>query len=521
MSNPFIRRALLSVSNKTGLLSFAKQLTAQGIQILATGGTADLLTKNHIPVTQVSDYTQFPEILGGRVKTLHPKIYAGILRRPDVDDETLTTHEIEPIDLVAVNLYPFQETIAHPDCSFAQAIEKIDIGGPAMLRAAAKNHAAVTVIADPKDYDAILTEIQQEGRTQLQTRRRLAQKAFAHCAQYDSAIAAYLENETPEADEAFPAVFKPIYQKKMDLRYGENPHQAAALYTESPPAPNTLASAQLLQGKPLSFNNLLDSDAALNCMRALDPAQPGCVIIKHATPCGVAQADTVASAYQKALATDPESAFGGIIAFNHRLDEETAQLVLNQFAEVILAPEITPGAVALLQSKPSWRVLACGPTPIAPLKPALLSISGGLLLQQRDHDTVTQRHWQVVTERAPTSEEITDLLFAWKVVQFVKSNAIVYAKNQATLGIGGGQTSRVFSAHIAVLKAQQFQHALAGAVAASDAFFPFADGLEVVAAAGIRAVIQPGGSKRDEEVIKAANRAGIAMVFTHVRHFKH
>lgn len=516
-----IRRALISVSNKVGIIPFAQHLVASGIEILATGGTAALLKQQGISLTAVSDYTGFPEIMGGRVKTLHPKIYAGLLRRPGIDETILQTHQIQPIDLLVVNLYPFQDSIAHPDCTFEQAIEQIDIGGPAMIRAAAKNHSAVTVIVDPEDYEAVWADIQKHGQPNLITRRQLAKKAFAHTAQYDQAIYHYLERDKESACVIFPENYQPAYLKKMDLRYGENPHQAAALYAVNPPVANTLASAQLLQGKPLSFNNLLDSDAALNCVRALDN-QPGCAIIKHATPCGVSQAATLHQAYQQALQTDPTSAFGGIIAFNQPLDAETAQAILSQqFVEVLLAPAIHPEALQLFSAKPSWRILACGPNPGKSSSPVLRSISGGLLVQQEDYHILNANEVTVVTQRQPTPEEWQDLWFAWKIVQFVKSNAIVYAKNQTTLGIGGGQTSRVFSAEIAALKAQHTHLSLNGAVAASDAFFPFADGLEVIAANGIRAIIQPGGSKRDDEVIAAANRLDVAMVLTGIRHFRH
>jgi phosphoribosylaminoimidazolecarboxamide formyltransferase / IMP cyclohydrolase len=522
--SPIIRKALISVSNKTGLIPFAQQLTAGGIEILATGGTAELLRQQNIPLTTITDYTGFPEIMGGRVKTLHPKIYAGLLRRPGVDEALLQSHQIEPIDLVIVNLYPFQETVAREGCSFEQGIEQIDVGGPSMLRAAAKNHLAVTVIVDPQDYEEVWKEIQKQGHTHLETRRRLAQKVFAHTALYDHAISDYFKKNaaTPHIQPAFPNHFRPEYHKQIDLRYGENPHQSAALYVETPAAAQTLATAELVQGKPLSFNNFLDSDAALNCVRALDPSQPGCAIIKHATPCGVAQAASLEQAYQQALMADPTSAFGGIIAFNQPIDAATAQAILNQsLVEVILTPKISAEVLSLFKSKPYWRILACGSPPRPAHKPLLRSISGGLLVQQEDTDNIEAQTLPAVTQRQPTAEEWQDLIFAWKVVQFVKSNAIVVAKDQATLGIGGGQTSRVFSAEIAVLKAQRLALPLSGAVAASDAFFPFADGLKVLAEAGIRAIIQPGGSKRDAEVIAAADNDGIAMVFTGVRHFRH
>lgn len=519
-----IRRALISVSNKTGLVPFAKQLVEKGIAILATGGTAALLKQEGVPSVSISDFTGFPEIMGGRVKTLHPKIYAGLLRRPGIDDAVMQAHQIEAIDLVIVNLYPFQETIAKPGCSFAQAIEQIDIGGPAMLRAAAKNHIAVTTIVDPQDYATVLTEIQQAGQTTPATRQRLAKKVFQHTSEYDQAIFNYLaalEEDPAHSSAAFPQQLQPVWQKRQDLRYGENPHQAAALYADTPAACGTLAAAELLQGKPLSYNNLLDSDAALNCVRALNSALPGCAIIKHATPCGVAQADSVLTAYQQALTADPTSAFGGIIALNRPLDAETAQAILDQqFVEVLLAPEFTPQALQILCAKPAWRLLAVGKFAIQPAW-SWRSISGGILVQQEDWGDADVNTWTTATERSPTPAEWLDLHFAWRVVQFVKSNAIVYAKNQTTLGIGGGQTSRVFSAEIAVLKAKEMHLSLTGAVCASDAFFPFTDSLEIIAKAGVTAVIQPGGSKRDAEVIAAANQLGIAMVLTGRRHFRH
>jgi phosphoribosylaminoimidazolecarboxamide formyltransferase / IMP cyclohydrolase len=524
MNNPAIRTALISVSDKRGLLPFAQQLAAHGIKILATGGTAALLKQHQIPLIPISDYTGFPEMMGGRVKTLHPKIYAGLLRRSGIDETVLAEHQIDPIDLVVVNLYPFQKTIAQPGCTFEQAIEQIDIGGPAMVRAAAKNHSAVTVLVDPNDYEGIWAQIQQNGHVDPQTRRQLAQKAFAHTAAYDQAIYQYLEHHEAgvPSSTVFPPVYQPVYQKQADLRYGENPHQAAAVYRETPAAPNTLAAAPLLQGKPLSFNNLLDSDAALNCARALDAAQPGCAIIKHATPCGVAQAATLTQAYRQALMTDPTSAFGGIIAMNRPIDPDTAAALLQQaLIEVIIAPGIDPQALQMLHAKPSWRVLCFTDTATRTPSWALRSINGGLLVQEEDQENADTSSFTVVTQRQPTAAQQRDLAFAWRVVKFVKSNAIVYAQNQTTLGIGGGQTSRVFSAQIAALKAQQNHLSLDGAVAASDAFFPFTDGLAVIAEAGIRAVIQPGGSKRDAEVIQAADRYGIAMVFTHTRHFRH
>jgi phosphoribosylaminoimidazolecarboxamide formyltransferase / IMP cyclohydrolase len=513
-----IRRALISVSNKAGLLEFAHRLISKKIEILATGGTATLLKKNGIPLTVVADYTGFPEILDGRVKTLHPKIYAGLLSRPGVDEAVLASHQIQTIDLLVVNLYPFQETISQPNCTFEQAIEQIDIGGPAMVRAAAKNHANVTVVVDPEDYELVWRHIETSGKPDGPTRRILAQKAFVYTSAYDQAISKFLENNQEE--NLFPPLLQSTFRKKMDLRYGENPHQKAALYANQSHQTGCLTTAPLLQGKPLTYNNLLDADAALQCVRSLDNSSPGCVIIKHGTPCGAAQDSNLHQAYLKALATDPVSAFGGIVACNRTIDLETAQEIISrQFVEVLLAPAVADNALQLLASKPTWRILACS-TDLPCHSLSLRSIDGGLLVQQEDLPTQPP-DYKTVTARAPTSEELKDLLFAWQVAQYVKSNAIVYAKGQATLAIGGGQTSRVFSAEIAEFKAQKMGIDLKGSVAASDGFFPFADGVEVLAKAGVSAIIQPGGSKRDEEVIAAANRYHIAMVFTGVRHFRH
>lgn len=523
-----IKRALISVSDKSNLVKFSQQLTKLGIEILATGGTAKKLAENKVAITDVSDHTGFPEIMDGRVKTLHPKIHGGILARRGIDDKTLEDHGISEIDLVIVNLYPFQETIAKPDVTLAGAIENIDIGGPTMLRSAAKNHEYVTVVVDPADYQSVIDEIQQNGDTELATRRHLAQKTFAHTSQYDTAIAAYLAKQC--ADENNPATptlpdhFQAQFQKVESLRYGENPHQEAALYRENAPtkANGTLGNATLLQGKALSYNNMVDTDAALACVQALDPEQPGCVIVKHATPCGVAQSDTLLDAYQKAYKTDSTSAFGGIVAFNKPLDKQTAETIISQqFVEVIIAPKIDSAAAAVLTAKKNLRVLICGYLPSQYDQYNLRSISGGLLMQSRDHLVIHADDCQIVSKRQPTPAEMTELLFAWRVVQFVKSNAIVYTHNQMTLGIGTGQTSRVFSAEIAALKAKEAGLNLDGAAMASDAFFPFADGVETAAKAGIKSVIQPGGSKRDGEVIDAADKLGLAMVMTGARHFLH
>lgn len=516
-----IRRAIISVSNKEGLKNFAQKLAARGIEILSTGGTSSFLTQNKIPIIKITDYTGFPEIMNGRVKTLHPKIYGGILSRPGIDDAVMAEHQIPPIDLVVVNLYPFQDTVKAPGCHMEQALEQIDIGGPAMLRASAKNFSRVTVVVDPADYDTVLTEIQQRGATTLHTRKTLAQKAFSHTSHYDQAICEYLSQDSDERTP-FPRRLNLSLQKNANLRYGENPHQNAAVYTNPDAGQCSLAVTHPIQGKPLSYNNLLDSDAALNCVKNLGTEISACAIIKHAAPCGVAQANTLKQAYQLALKTDPTSAFGGIIAFNQIVDSATAHAVLSQqFVEVIIAPDFEPEAIHLFNSKPSWRLLKVAIDPQIKTACDLRSIDGGFLIQDQDQDLLSMDSCQIVSVSQPDETQWWDLLFSWKVCQTVKSNAIVLAKNQATLGIGGGQTSRVFSAEIAVLKARQMQLDVKNAVAASDGFFPFADGLEVLAKAGIRAVIQPGGSKRDTEVIDAANRYGITLIFTGTRHFRH
>lgn len=519
-------QALFSVSDKTGLLAFAEQLATHGINILATGGTARLLSEHQLALTEVADYTGFPEIMSGRVKTLHPKIHAGVLARRGIDDDTLAQHQIDPIDLVVVNLYPFTQTISKADCTIEQAIEQVDIGGPTLLRAAAKNHAFVTVIVDPDDYPKVLAEIQATGNTSLSTRRYLAYKAFAHTALYDHAIQKYFNKiiaESPQ-ESAFPEHYELSLRKKITLRYGENPHQQAALYQDHLDHTNSLTSAKLLQGKPLSYNNLQDANAALNCVRELASDHPACAIIKHATPAGAAQATDALSAYQLALRTDPVASFGGIVAFNRIIEANTAQAITKeQFVEVLLAPDFTPGALEIFSQKPNLRLLACGKKPAASSSnnPVIHSISGGFLMQQQDTQAIGIDQLQTVSKRQPTKEELDDLLFAWRIVKHVKSNAIVYAKDQATLGIGTGQTSRVFSAEIAALKAKQMQLSLQDAVMASDAFFPFADSIELAAKEGINAIIQPGGSKRDKEVIAAADQHNMIMVLTGVRHFSH
>jgi len=519
-----IRRALISVSDKSGVVEFARALKALKVEILSTGGTAKLLADNGVAVTEVSDYTGFPEMLDGRVKTLHPKIHGGILGRRDLDShvQAMKQRDIPPIDLVVVNLYPFEETVARQDCTLDDAIENIDIGGPTLLRAAAKNHGAVTVIVDAADYGPVLEEMQQQGSVSDQTRFRLATKAFAHTAAYDGAIANYLGRERPgEARAEFPDTFNVQFRHAMGLRYGENPHQKAAFYVERRPAEACVATARMLQGKELSFNNIADADAALECVKSFD--ETACVIVKHANPCGVAIADTVLDAYQHAYVTDPTSAFGGIIAFNRPLDAATARAILDrQFVEVIVAPAVHDDAKPILAGKPNVRVLETGVW--GATRPAQLDyrrVTGGLLVQDADHGKITEKELKVVTKRQPNQQELRDLLFAWKVVKFVKSNAIVYGKEGRTIGVGAGQMSRVYSARIASIKSTDAGLEVRGSVMASDAFFPFRDGLDQAAEVGVTAVIQPGGSMRDKEVIEAADQHGIAMVFTGMRHFRH
>jgi phosphoribosylaminoimidazolecarboxamide formyltransferase/IMP cyclohydrolase len=519
-----IHRALISVSDKSGVVEFARALQALKIEILSTGGTAKLLADNGVAVTEVSDYTGFPEMLDGRVKTLHPKIHGGILGRRDLDShvQAMKQRDIPPIDLVVVNLYPFEETVARKNCTLDDAIENIDIGGPTLLRAAAKNYAAVTVIVDAADYGPVLEEMQQQGSVSDQTRFRLATKAFAHTAAYDGAIANHLGREQPGSARAdFPGTFNTQFVHAMGLRYGENPHQKAAFYVERRPAEACVATARLLQGKELSFNNIADADAALECVKSFDDT--ACVIVKHANPCGVAIADTVLDAYQHAYVTDPTSAFGGIIAFNRPLDAATAKVILDrQFVEVIVAPSIHDNAKPILAGKPNVRVLETGAWG-ATRTPQLdyRRVTGGLLVQDADHGKITEQELKVVTRRQPNQQELRDLLFAWKVVKFVKSNAIVYCKEGRTIGVGAGQMSRVYSARIASIKATDAGLEVRGSVMASDAFFPFRDGLDQAAEVGVTAVIQPGGSMRDKEVIEAADQHGIAMVFTGMRHFRH
>jgi phosphoribosylaminoimidazolecarboxamide formyltransferase/IMP cyclohydrolase len=511
-----IKRALISVFDKSGIIEFSQNLASLNIEILSTGGTAKLLKENNIPVIEVSDYTGYPEMMAGRVKTLNPKIHGGILARRGVDEKVMSENKINPIDLVVVNLYPFQETVSRPDCSIEEAIENIDIGGPAMLRSSAKNHASVTVVVDSADYQSVLDELNTSGDTSLQTRKKLALKAFEHTAQYDGAIANYLGRE----DNGFSNTLNLQFFKSQTMRYGENPHQKAAFYKETKVNEASVSSSKQIQGKELSFNNLADADAALECVRNFN--DPSCVIVKHANPCGVATRDTILAAYLDAYKTDPTSAFGGIIAFNRELDKQTVQSIIDQqFVEVIIAPSLSNDAISVLSDKENIRVLVCGN--LDKLRPSLdyKRISGGLLVQDKDLGELNKADLQCVTKIQPTDSQITDLLFAWKVVKYVKSNAIVYANNQMTIGIGAGQMSRIYSAKIAGIKAAEESLKVEGSVMASDAFFPFRDGIEAAAKAGIKAIIHPGGSIRDDDIIAAANEHSIAMVFTGMRHFKH
>ena len=511
-----IKRALISVSDKSGIIEFAQVLVSKDIEIISTGGTAKLLKDKNIPVIEVSEYSGYPEMMAGRVKTLNPIIHGGILARRGVDEKVMAENDIKPIDLVVVNLYPFQSTIADPDCSIEDAIENIDIGGPAMLRSSAKNYLSVTVVVDCQDYQLILDELNNNNDTSIETRRRLALKTFEHTAQYDGAIANYLGQEEGE----FSNTLNLQFVKSQAMRYGENPHQNAAFYKEIKSNEACISSSKQIQGKPLSFNNLADADAALECVRNFD--NPSCVIVKHANPCGVATRESILSAYQNAYKTDPTSAFGGIIAFNRELDKKTAKSIIDkQFVEVIIAPSVNKDAQSVLSDKDNIRVLVCGS--LTKPKPAFeyKSISGGLLVQDKDLEQLDIKDLKCVTKIQPNSEQMKDLLFAWKVAKSVKSNAIVYAKNLMTIGIGAGQMSRIYSAKIASIKAADECLEVEGSVMASDAFFPFRDGIDAAAKVGIKAIIHPGGSLRDKEVIDAANEHNIAMVFTGMRHFKH
>jgi len=512
-----VRRALISVSDKRGLVPFVSGLSDLGVEILSTGGTCRALRDAGIDVIEVSEKTGFPEIMDGRVKTLHPIIHGGLLGRRGTDEDVMDEHGIEPIDLLAVNLYPFEQTIAREDATIDDAIENIDIGGPAMIRAASKNHDGVAVIVDPDDYESVLESL-QKNELSLEERRRLAAKAYAHTASYDTAITKYLSKslgDNPLGERILHA--GSLVQR---MRYGENPHQDAAFYIDQQAPKGSLATAEQLQGKALSYNNIADSDAALECVKQF--ANPACVIVKHANPCGVAVAGNILEAYEKAFQTDPTSAFGGIIAFNRPLDAATAKAIIDrQFVEVIVAPSIADDAAAVLAEKKNVRVLRTGDLGESVSGFDFKKVSGGLLVQNTDMGRITADDLKVVTETAPTPEQIEDMLFAWTVVKYVKSNAIIFCKNHMTIGVGAGQMSRVYSTRIAAIKAADEGLDVKGSVMASDAFFPFRDGIDAAAETVIAAIIQPGGSMRDDEVIQAANEHGLAMVFTGMRHFRH
>jgi len=518
-----VRRALISVYDKCGLVEFARRLVAQDIELFSTGGTGRLLAEQGIAYTEVSEYTGCPEMMDGRVKTLHPRVHGGILGRPGVDDDTMGAQGILAFDLVVINLYPFTQTLARADCTHELAMENVDIGGPAMLRAAAKNHKYTAAVSKAERYEAIADALEQGGGLTEELCLELAAEAFEHTATYDRAVADYLSSRAGDSSgRSLSQVIETSFIRKQELRYGENPHQAATLYVDAHPAQESAVNAQLIQGKALSYNNIVDADTALESVRAFE--QPACSIVKHANPCGLAIGSDIMEAYSRACATDPSSAFGGIIAFNRNLDARTARTILErQFVEVIVAPGIDDDCNAVLESRPNLRVLVCGPlsrnsVPFEEVK----RVNGGLLVQSADCSPVVPiTEMTVVSERAPTEKEVQDLQFAWQVVKHVKSNAIVYCRDGQTLGIGAGQTSRVYSARLASLKAADQGLDVRGSVMASDAFFPFRDAIETADAAGITAVIQPGGSMRDKEVINAANGAGMAMVFTGIRHFRH
>jgi phosphoribosylaminoimidazolecarboxamide formyltransferase/IMP cyclohydrolase len=519
-----VRRALLSVSDKAGLVELARALEQRGIEIISTGGTARLLASAGVAVREVASWTGFPEIMDGRVKTLHPKIHGGLLGRRGVDDQVMAQHGIAPIDLLVVNLYPFAAAVARPDCTYEEAIENIDVGGPAMLRAAAKNHESVLVVVDPADYAQLLKELDtHQGGSDMATRAHFAAKAFAHTASYDTMVAAWLATGLGARTQqpAFPATLPLIFEKAQDLRYGENPHQRAAFYRDPAARGASVARATVLQGKDLSFNNIADADTAIECVRQL--ADPACVIVKHANPCGAALATSLLEAYERAYRTDPTSAFGGIIAFNRELDAATARAITaRQFVEVLAAPAVAAEAAQVLSARPNVRVLVLGDLSggtTAALE--LRSVTGGLLAQTRDPEDLPEGELRVPTRRKPSETEMADLRFAWTVCRFVKSNAIVLARERATVGVGAGQMSRVYSTRLAAMKAADEKLVVAGAVMASDAFLPFRDNLDVAAGFGVRAVIQPGGSVRDAEVIAAADQHDMAMVFTGMRHFRH
>ncbi|ENC6731481.1 bifunctional phosphoribosylaminoimidazolecarboxamide formyltransferase/IMP cyclohydrolase [Vibrio navarrensis] len=524
-----IRRALISVSDKTGIVEFAQALTQRGVDILSTGGTARLLAEKGIAVTEVSDYTGFPEMMDGRVKTLHPKVHGGVLGRRGQDDDVMAKHGIKPIDIVVVNLYPFAQTVAKQGCTLADAVENIDIGGPTMVRSAAKNHKDVTIVVNAHDYDRVIAEMDaNDNSLTLETRFDLAIAAFEHTAAYDGMIANYFgtmvasygENKDGDEESKFPRTFNQQFIKKQDMRYGENSHQAAAFYVEANPEEASVATARQIQGKALSYNNIADTDAALECVKEF--SEPACVIVKHANPCGVALGKDILEAYNRAYQTDPTSAFGGIIAFNQELDAETASAIVErQFVEVIIAPSVSAQAIEVVAAKKNVRLLECGEWSTKTTGFDVKRVNGGLLVQDRDQGMVGLDDLKVVSKRQPTEEELKDALFCWKVAKYVKSNAIVYAKGDMTIGVGAGQMSRVYSAKIAGIKAADEGLEVAGSVMASDAFFPFRDGIDAAAEAGIKCVIQPGGSMRDDEVIAAADEHGMAMIFTGMRHFRH
>jgi len=513
-----VRRALVSVSDKRGLIPFVTGLTQLGVEVLSTGGTCRALREAGLDVVEVSEKTGFPEIMDGRVKTLHPVIHGGLLGRRGTDEAVMQEHGIEPIDMLVVNLYPFEQTIAREDASIDDAIENIDIGGPAMIRAASKNHDGVAVVVEPDDYESVLDDLKND-KLSLQSRRRLAAKAYAHTASYDTAITKYLSKSLGDD----PLGQRHLYAGSLSerMRYGENPHQSAAFYVDQQAPAGSLAAAKQLQGKALSYNNIADSDAALECVKQFE--NPACVIVKHANPCGVAVADNILDAYEKAFKTDPTSAFGGIIAFNRVLDASTAAAIVDrQFVEVIVAPGVDADAAAIIAAKKNVRVLETGEWPAA-AAPGFdfKKVSGGLLVQNTDLGVITADDLKVVTDLAPTAAQIQDMLFAWTVVKYVKSNAIIFCKDNMTIGVGAGQMSRVYSTRIAAIKAADEGLEIKGSVMASDAFFPFRDGIDAAAQTGISAIIQPGGSMRDDEVIQAANEHGLAMVFTGMRHFRH
>ena len=520
-----IKQALISVSDKTGVLDFARELSALGVKILSTGGTAKLLADNGLAVTEVADYTGFPEMLDGRVKTLHPKVHGGILARRDFPEHVavLEEHGIPTIDMVVVNLYPFQQTVAKAECSLEDAIENIDIGGPTMLRSSAKNHKDVTVIVDPSDYAIVLAEMKANNNVvSYDTKFTLAKKVFAHTAQYDGAITNYLtslgEDKAHTTRSAYPQTLNLHFDKVQEMRYGENPHQSAAFYRDLKAVDGALANYKQLQGKELSYNNIADADAAWECVKSFN--ESACVIVKHANPCGVALGVTPFEAYSKALQTDPTSAFGGIIAFNRELDGKAAEVVAKQFVEVLIAPSFTAEAKVIFAAKQNVRLLEIS-LGNAVNQYDVKRVGGGLLVQAPDAKNVLQEELRVVSKLQPTPQQMADMMFAWRVAKYVKSNAIVFCGNGMTLGVGAGQMSRIDSARIASIKAQNAGLTLAGSAVASDAFFPFRDGLDVVVDAGATCVIHPGGSMRDQEVIDAADERGVVMVYTGTRHFRH